>query len=394
MTEKLFENDSFLDHETGRVISCQECESGFEIILDRTVFFPEGGGQPGDRGWLSGINVLDTYYRDGELIHLCDAPIAPGSLAEEKLDMERRLDHIQQHTGEHMLSFAFWKLFGAMNVGFHMNEKIATIDLDQELTAQQMREAEAFANHQIYENLPIRAYETTLSRLKNQKVRKISAKAGENPRVVEIEKGDICTCCGTHANFTGTVGIIKIIKSEKMRAGVRIEFLCGGRALQFFERQNGTARILMTEMSTDFDAIPLRLRELKSDMARIKARLKEKSEALLQLRAKELRDQSENGVILALEENVTSSEARSLLNRLVEDSKAAAVVVFADAERVNYVCAAGKDSPADCKYFCDLLGSLYNGKGGGSKSFAQGGGKFSSDWRQRAETFREYIKRR
>ena len=392
MTEKLFESDSFLYFTKGRVVSCEKCENGFEIILDRTVFFPEGGGQPSDIGKISSVNVLKTYYKNEEIVHLCNAALKVGSEVDETVDAEHRFDNIQQHTGEHMLSYAFWHLFGAVNVGFHMNSEVATIDLDRQVTHEQVIKAEQFANRQIYENLPIKVYYTTLSQLKNKKVRKISDKGGEIPRVVEIEGGDICTCCGTHANFTGTVGIIKIIKSEKMRSGTRLEFLCGTRALKYFERQTETAHAVVEELSTDFGNAPDRIKEFKSRISDLNVNLKRKTEILSEYRAKEILNSAENGFALALEENINPKEARFLLNRLIKKCKAA-TVIFIDNSRVNYICACSEQGKYDCKFLCEILNGLFSGKGGGSNTFSQGGGNFASDWKERAEIFKKTIGR-
>ncbi len=387
MTEKLFENDSFLLKGKCTVTSCKAVDGGFAVITDKTLFFPEGGGQPGDRGRLGKSKVLDTRFDEqGEIIHICDQSLCEGTQYDMEVDSAHRLDNIQQHTGEHMLSYAFWHLFGIKNVGFHMNESFATIDLEREVTAEEISKAEAFCNGQIYENLPIKTYYATLGQLKNKKVRKISEKGGDRPRVVEIEGGDICTCCGTHANFTGTVGIIKVVKCEKNRSGSRLEFLCGKRAFDYFENQSKTAKTVAEMFSTEFCEVPDRIKDMKEKISALNLKIKENTDALSEYTVKEICGRAQNGLSFAILENTGAKEARTILNKAVK-TVPCVVLVFTEKDRLNYVLSSADDSGYDCKYLCELLNGLYSGKGGGSPRFAQGGGNLCPDFKERGEIF-------
>ena len=386
MTEKLYENDSFLLGGKCRVESCKKTDGGFAVKTDVTVFFPEGGGQPGDRGKIGKADVLDTFFDGGEIIHLCSLPLEEGKEYTMAVDGVLRLDNIQQHTGEHMLSYAFWHLFGIKNVGFHMNSELATIDLEREVSAEEIKKAEEFCNNQIYQNLPIKTYYASLGELKNKKVRKISEKGGDRPRVVEIFGGDICTCCGTHAAFTGTVGIIKVVKAEKNRSGSRLTFLCGKRAFEFFEKQTEIARRSAEMFSSEFSSLPERICDMKQKISELNLTIKEKTSLLSEFRAREIVSSAKDGFAVSFLENVGQKEARTLLNKVCEKADCA-VLVFAENSRINYVLGAAKNSPFDCKYLCEILNGLYGGKGGGSKAFAQGGGNFCLDWKERGEIF-------
>lgn len=151
MTEKLYEQDSMLKSCLATVLSCAEDKRGYAVVLDRTVFFPEGGGQLSDRGTLGGVKMTYAAQRGSEVVHYCERPLPVGEQVEAVLDWQARLDHMQQHAGEHILSHAVWKLFGANNIGFHMGERLVTIDLDKELTAAELAQAEDYANSQIWE---------------------------------------------------------------------------------------------------------------------------------------------------------------------------------------------------------------------------------------------------
>lgn len=154
-TEKLYENNSLLKECSAEVLACREDKNGYAVILDRTVIFPEGGGQPSDKGWINDVPVTSAAESDGQVVHYCRLPITVGSKVTVKLDWPERLDHMQQHCGEHLLSYAFWKLFDANNIGFHMNEQSVFIDLDKEVNHEDITGAEDYANEEIWEDKPI-----------------------------------------------------------------------------------------------------------------------------------------------------------------------------------------------------------------------------------------------
>ena len=231
ITEKLYENNSLLKECWAKVLSCNKKDKGYEIVLDRTVIFPEGGGQPSDKGWIDGTILMYASEKDGQVFHYCNEAIAVGSEVLVKLDWARRLDHMQQHCGEHLLSYAFWKLFGANNIGFHMNEQSVFVDLDKEISLEEVLQAEDFVNNEIWENKPIAVSYISSEDLNDGEMRKKNENIKGILRIVSVERGDSCTCCGTHPPATGTVGITKVIGFDRHRGGMRIEFVCGRRAL-------------------------------------------------------------------------------------------------------------------------------------------------------------------
>ena len=270
MTVKLFENDSYAFECDATVTSCKKTDEGYLVTLDQTVFFPTGGGQPCDMGVIGSANVSDVYEQEGEIYHLCDSAQNTGKKVHIAIDKSRRVDFMQQHTGEHILSYAFWKLFDAVNVGFHLNESFATFDLDQVLSPRQIREGERFANEIIMQNAPIKVYYSTPVELKQKGVRKISDKSGENPRVVEVVGSDICTCCGTPTAFAGEVGFAKIFKTEKLRGGLRLYFYCGTRALDDYFKKSDLVQDIANHFSCDIDRINSSFELQKEEISSLK----------------------------------------------------------------------------------------------------------------------------
>lgn len=231
MTGKLYYEDCHLREFSARVVSCGKTEKGWEVVLDATAFYPEGGGQACDIGTLGGANVLDTRERGEEIIHLCDAPLEAGSTVTGEICWERRFDLMQQHTGEHIVSGVIARRWGYANVGFHMGADMVTIDFDGPIPPEALPEIEAEANGILWRNIPVKCWVPTPEELPGVAYR--SKRALPWPvRIVEIPGGDRCACCGVHVAATGEVGLVKLFSCVKFHQGVRIEMACGGRALR------------------------------------------------------------------------------------------------------------------------------------------------------------------
>ena len=243
MTIKLYDEDSHLKHFSARVISCEEFGDKYSVLLDRTAFFPEAGGQESDIGTLDNANVTYVEIKGEEIYHITDKPLAVGSQVEGVINWERRFDFMQQHSGEHIISGIAHKLFGCENVGFHLSEDIVTLDFDILLNSEQIRKIEILANEVVFQNKAIFTYYPDEETLKNLSYRSKKELEGAI-RIVEIEDTDICACCAPHVKFAGEIGLIKMLSTEKLRGGIRIEIKCGRRALtDYNERFFNTAKI-------------------------------------------------------------------------------------------------------------------------------------------------------
>ncbi len=235
MTEKLYDKDSHLKEFTGTVLSCKKTGEKYAVTLNRTAFFPEGGGQQSDRGYIGGAYISDVQIKNGEILHFADKPLSVGQAYDCKLDFDFRFRNMQNHSGEHIISGIVHRLYGFNNVGFHLGAEM-TMDFDGELTRRQLDEIEDLANKAVYENLPVKAYYPTDEELKSLDYRsKLDLK--ENVRIVEIKGVDVCACCAPHVKATGEIGIIKILDFEKYKGGVRLIVKCGADALRDYREK-------------------------------------------------------------------------------------------------------------------------------------------------------------
>ena len=235
MTEKLYDKDSHLKEFTGTVLSCEKTGEKYAVTLNRTAFFPEGGGQQSDRGYIGDAYISDVQIKNGEILHFADKPLSVGQAYDCKLDFDFRFRNMQNHSGEHIISGIVHRLYGFNNVGFHLGAEM-TMDFDGELTRRQLDEIEDLANKAVYENLPVKAYYPTDEELKSLDYRsKLDLK--EDVRIVEIKGVDVCACCAPHVKATGEIGIIKILDFEKYKGGVRLIVKCGADALRDYREK-------------------------------------------------------------------------------------------------------------------------------------------------------------
>ena len=248
MTEKLYEKDAYIKEFTATVIDCVSADNAFKIILDKTAFFPEGGGQASDVGVLDETEIFDVQIEDKTIYHYAKEPIKVGSEIIGKIFFERRFFFMQNHTGEHIVSGIAHRYFGVNNVGFHLSEDFVTVDFDKELSREQLNIVEYLANQTVWQNLPVRAYFPTEEELEKTEYRSKKEIDGA-VRLVEIKDTDICACCAPHVKNTGEIGIIKLLDTEKMRGGIRIILKCGNFALQDYKNKYQNVSQISTLLS-------------------------------------------------------------------------------------------------------------------------------------------------
>jgi len=378
MTEKLYENDSLLRTCTGVVTACTEVNGKYLIETDRTVLFPEGGGQLSDRGKINDVVVSHVAEKDGHIFHECAVPLAVGTPVNVVLDWSVRLDRMQQHSGEHILSYACWNLFKALNVGFHMNEERVFIDLDKEITDEELEQVETLANEIVWDNRPITVqylpYEEA-AKLKEQ-MRKFNDKLRGILRLITVKDADVCTCCGTHPPFTGMIGMIKVIGKVKHKGGCRIEFVCGGRALQYTSANLKILNTVAESLSTSAELIMDSLQKQKHEKMQLQTKLANANKIVL-------RTQLENSVVNAVGmgnylfcalsyDGLDGREEKYLQDLLEEHNNVLLLFLNNYGGRLRYSLLRSAGCDADCSKLLRELNSLFNGKGGGKQDFAQG----------------------
>ncbi len=386
MTKRIFDADVMQRTCQATVTACMPYKKGYRILLDQTVFFPESGGQLSDTGVLktadNDIRVLHASEKDGDVLHETDEPIPIGTPVEAVLDWEVRMDHMQQHCGEHLVSYGFWKLYGAHNIGFHMNSELVTIDFDKELTWEDAMEVEKLANQRIEDNRPATIQTVTPEAAAKMHLRKFNSKITGPVRIVAVEGSDTCSCCGTHPPTTGMIGLVKIFKVERHRGGTRLTMLCGRLAMQRIRQEMEAATEASNLLSVKEDELPDGVRRLQDEIASLKQTLTQRTEELLSYRIEKLQEHPEydakgNQRIVLFEEQLDPGEAKFFMKRLQELPKAVSVLLYHHGERLNYIVEVAEDAESDASKILQDLNDRFHGKGGGKTRHAQGSAPYT-----------------
>lgn len=373
MTERLYEKDSHRKEFEAAVVSCQEKRSkqgevtGYRIVLDRTAFFPEGGGQFGDTGWLNDVEVTDTKEKDGVIWHESGTPLEPGSTVKGRLNFEVRFDRMQQHSGEHILSGLVHQLYGYDNVGFHLGETITTLDFNGELTKEQVEELELRANRAVFENVPVQIVYPSREQLKGIDYRSKIEIEGQ-VRIVSIPGYDICACCAPHVDRTGEIGLIKIAGCEKHRGGCRMTILCGGRALADYQRKQKSVTDVSVALSAKPEKIDEAVIHLKEQQGRLREQLNRIQERYLSDRLREISEDTKT--VCIFEEELDTVAARNFINAALERCTGiCAAFIGNDVKGYHYILGS---RTVDLRAFSGGLNARFHGKGGGKPEMVQG----------------------
>lgn len=368
--EKLFYVIPYIKTFQAVVLECRKGKDGrgAEVVLDRTGFYPEGGGQPCDTGMLEGTRVLAVHEKNGEIIHyIQDQLFESGQKVNATIDWDRRYSNMQQHTGEHIFSGLVHRHFGYDNVGFHMGSEDVTVDFNGVLTEDQVSFIEAEANRTVYANEEIRTLFPEPKELESLAYRSKKELTGQ-VRIVEIPGSDCCACCGTHVMRTGEVGIIKVTGLMNYKGGVRISILCGKRAAEEFERKRKQILALSNMLSSKpafvVDAVEKVVKGNQSKDELIGRLYRE----LLELKAGQYPSGEESLIIF--EENLPPIQLRQYCTLLYEGGRGS-VVLVCSGEEGHYQYAAGS-AKYDMRVFSGEMNKRLNGKGGGSSLMAQG----------------------
>ena len=373
MTEKLYEQDAFLVKFEAKVLSCAKGKRGFDVILDRTAFYPEGGGQPYDTGrleipgTLDKVKVLEVHNRDGEIVHTCNHPLEPGTKITGVIDWDRRFDLMQQHSGEHIVSGLAHALWGCENVGFHLGADMVTIDLSLPLTEEQFATLEQTANWHIWRvNLPVNITYPSPEELEHIQYRSKKELTGQ-VRIVEFPGADCCACCGTHVTYPAQVGLVKLLSMQKFREGVRIELVCGGRAFRYLSQaleQNAQVSHLLSAKVFETGAA---VERLLAENAALKSRLMSLEEERFQALA---RQYAGAGDVLLFEDGLSSNSLRRLCGAVLHTC-GGRCACFSGDDSSGYKYAVGQQN-GNLRDFVKELNKVLSGRGGGKPDFVQG----------------------
>ncbi len=350
---------------TGTVLDCREEKGQWIVTLDRTAFYPEGGGQPADHGTLENRKVFDTREKNGEILHFCDGAVPVGETVKGIVDWERRFDFMQQHSGEHIVSGILCEKFGCDNVGFHIGHELVTIDFNAELSTEDVIFVEKAANQYIWEDRLIQIDYPSPAALEALAYRSKKALSGQ-VRIVSWPGADCCACCGTHVKRSGQVGMIKLISCQKFRDGVRIEMAAGGRALRWVNQIAGQNTKVSRLLSARPGETAAAVERLQKEIYALQNRASELEERDFARKAEEL---AGKGDVLLLEGSMSGESMRKLCG-LVKDRCGGRCAVFAGSGGVYQYAVA--QNGGDLRELARQINGSLQGRGGGKPEFIQG----------------------
>ena len=367
MTEKLYYTDSHIHEFSARVLSCEKAKKGFAVVLDKTAFFPEGGGQPADTGIIGPAAVRDVQEQNGEIFHYTDQALTPGEEYACALDWEQRLCRMQNHSGEHIVSGITHKLYGFDNVGFHMGAECMTIDFSGELSWEQLTEIETLANQAVRDDLPVKTCFPGPEALSQMEYRS-KLELTRDVRIVEIPGTDRCACCAPHVKRTGEIGLIKLLSAERHRGGVRIELVCGMDALRECRLMQENVTAVSGLLSAKRAKSAAAVERMLAEQARLNERVAELSMALARLKAE--RFGYTEGNICVFDKVLDEVALRELVNLLMEKCGGMAGA-FSGSDETGYMYIIGSKN-IDLRSHSREINAAINGKGGGTAEMIRG----------------------
>lgn len=378
MTEKLYTENPYLRELTSRVIKKEYKDGAYHVTLNRTLFYPHlSGGQPKDEGTINDVDVINVYEDQESIVHVLEEDIFNNEVS-LAINWQTRFTHMQQHTGQHILSTVFSKLYNAKTVGFHLGSEFVYIDVTlPKLEESALEKIEDFANKVVFSNFDIKTYQIGKNDVSNLPLRK-SPSVEKNIRIVEIDNIDYSPCCGTHVRTTGEVGIIKIRKWEKYKGNIRVEFVCGNRALKDYRWKNNyindISNLLSVKDTNVFEGISRIYEENKSQAKEIR----DLKINLMESEIQELINNSidNNGIkfVSNIYNDRSFKDVRYMTSKITESKSCIALMGVDEKDKCQIVLARSKDLDLDMKdIFSNVIG-IIQGQGGGNSQMAQGGG--------------------
>ncbi len=369
-TQKLYYQDPYLREFPATVLSCETAGEVWKVVLDQTAFYPEGGGQPADHGVLKTaggeIAVTGVHEKNGAVVHTCAAPAEPGAVVTGVLDWARRFDHMQQHSGEHILSGILCRLYDCDNVGFHLGAEAVTIDYNADITWEQALEAERLANEAIWADRETEIFYPSPQELAALDYRSKKELTGQ-VRIVEFPEADRCACCGTHVERAGQAGPIKVLSCQKFREGVRMEILCGARALRYLSTAYDQARAVGRRLSVKPLEIQEAVERLEEELSAAKERMADLEQTAFAALAA---GQAGRGDVVLFQSPMRPDSLRRLADAVGKSCGGLAAVFSGEGAKWSYALVRGDGG--DIAPLVKELNETLHGRGGGRNGFAQG----------------------
>ncbi len=366
LTERLYEDAPMCETFTARVVACVARGTHYGTVLDRTAFFPEGGGQDGDSGLLNGIAVYDTVEENGTILHVTAQPFQPGEAVEGHVDFGKRFPRMQCHTAEHIVSGLFHARYGCNNVGFHLSDREVTLDVDKPLEDEEIAAVEQEANRVIWQNLPVRILYPEPEALEKLDYRSKLELVGR-VRLVEIPGYDLCACCAPHVERTGAIGQVKLISSMHYKGGMRLWLLAGARALSDYSDRVEQGRRISQILSVPQEKIAAGVLRLNEEAGELRRRLAAQFRKINAMRKERLTPAEGN--ILIFETDMEGAEIRDLVQYGMSLCGGLCGLFVERAEGFSYCIGS---MTHDLRPLAGQLNAALSGKGGGSATMIQG----------------------
>ena len=377
---ELFYRDPYIRSFSATVVSCIEHKGAWLTVLDDTAFYPEGGGQEADHGTINGIEVFDVHRKDGKIVHYMKEPVEAGMDVECRIDWDRRFDHMQNHTGEHIVSGLIHKEFGYDNVGFHMGKEIIQIDFNGPLTWEDLMGIEQKANQIVMDDVSLHIWCPDKEELDQIDFRSKKELNG-TVRLVEVAEADLCACCGTHVASTGEIGLIKILSVAKYKNGVRVEMVSGNRALNLMRKVYNNNRAISASLSAEMLKTAEAVEKTKQESQRKDQLIGSLQSQLLEYRLASF--ETDQDFLLDEEENMDRVAMIHMAGRMLDEKRAEVAAVLSKQMDgyAYFICSKTVNLAALSKQ----LNTQLNGRGGGRPDNIQG--FFQSDIQTIREVF-------
>ncbi|MBS5081590.1 MAG: alanyl-tRNA editing protein [Clostridiales bacterium] len=370
MTEKLYYENSYIQRFEAEVLACEKQEDYYEIVLDKTAFFPEGGGQSADRGFLNGIPLSDAREKNGIVYHITSQPIHPGTSVLGEIDFKERFSKMQQHTGEHIISGIVHRRFGWHNVGFHLGSEIVTMDFDGALNADELADIEYQANEIAFSNRKVEISYPAKEDLEKLEYRSKIEIEGQ-VRIVTIPGVDVCACCAPHVNYTGEIGMIKIVDAQKYKGGTRVSMLCGFRALHDYRTKERNINQISVVLSAKPDLSAEAVLRQKEELQHDKDRMIYFQGKYIEEKAGRIPDGGDGHIgMLLFEEDLDSGMMRKYVNLSVGKTDGISGCFVGD-DQNGYRYVLGSET-LDVRSISGEMNRDLDGKGGGKPGMVQG----------------------
>jgi alanyl-tRNA synthetase len=373
MTQRIYYKEPFRRSFEAKLLTVTPSGDRLHVTLDQTAFYPTSGGQPFDTGTLGGAAVVDVVDNDdGSITHVVSGSLRVGDVVSGEIDWARRFDHMQQHTGQHVLSAAFDRLFGVRTESFHMGQQSSTIDLAREVSPAEVAKAEDDANRVVWEDRPVAIRFASAEEAAAMGMRKESGRTG-TLRLIDVQDYDLSACGGTHVDRTGAIGIIAVGSVEKFKGGSRVEFLCGGRALERFRAWKGALSAMQKHLSVAPADMAASIERMQEEAKAAQRAIRAFQEKLAGHEAMMLASRGGNVIVQVLD-GWDQQGLKAIAVAITAANPAAAVALFTSSIPAQVVIARGSSSTIDAGAVLKQLAAKFGGKGGGKPDLAQGGG--------------------